>query len=156
MRLLIKKISLLLLVVSLGWFPVQVTFATSFIMSNAQSTGVKAKNNNVQNNNTRSNHANRRHNISQANFESKSAFPAISKIEKSKSHCAMHEKGKDCCADKSDCGGMDQDCGHCFNFAAMLHEQSQANFQAIYIAQSSSAYTLSGIISISAYRPPRI
>lgn len=160
MRHLIKKISMLLLVISLGWFPIQVTFAASFILSNSHSASV-----NPQNNTTQNQHAHRRNSISQLSSNSPAILPTIiptkeyssevSLSEKPASHCDMHEKGSNCCSDKASCGQMEQDCGHCFNYVAMLHGRDQTVFLAIYVVQNSYAHTLAGITNISAYRPPR-
>ncbi len=134
---LIKKISIFLLVISLGWFPVQVTFATSFVMSDSSVARVARQ------------------------VDTPTSLHAAHKAEKytadkSMAHCDMHEKNfKDCCSSDSACAQADQDCGHCLNFIAMTPEKQQAIFIPLYAVQNSYAYTLSGITNISAYRPPR-
>ena len=127
---LIKKISMFLLVISLGWFPIQVTFATSFVIPDS--------------------------NAAQAATAASHATHKIkSNTDKSIAHCNMHKELKDCCSNNSACEKSDQDCGHCLHFIAMTHERQQAIFLPLYAVQNSYAYTLSGITNISAYRPPR-
>lgn len=157
MPLLLKKISIFILVLSLGWLPIEVAFATSSIVVSKSLFTASA--NSSKNSQIKQHHS--RLTVNQGNIESQPNLLLDSTIkqasvEKTEPHCAMHEKGKDCCNDKSSCGQMDQDCGHCLHFVAMLHWQYQTDFHALYLTQSNDAYSLNGITNISAYRPPRI
>ncbi len=133
---LIKKISILFLVVSLGWFPIQVTFATSFVMSGSNTVGVAAP-------------------TVTALHAAHKSLKNNDNIKQSMAHCNKHKKLTDCCSGDSACGQDDRDCGHCLHFIAMMHERQPAIILPLYAVQNSYAYALSGITNISAYRPPR-
>lgn len=136
---LIKKISMALLIVSLGWLPVQVASASSFFMSDSNAAKVMVA---MQADSGLSLAVHENHNTEK------------STAEKSAVHCEMHKITKDHCTNKSACNS-DQDCEHCLHFMAMAQVQQQANFLPFYSIQNSYAYSLSGITNVSAYRPPR-
>jgi len=136
---LIKKISMTLLIISLGWLPVQVASASSFIMpdSNAARVMVAVQAGSGLSLATHENHSTEKYTA-----------------EESTVHCEMHKITKDHCSNQSSCNS-DQDCEHCLHFMAMAHVQQQANFLPFYSTKNSYAYSLSGITNVSAYRPPR-
>ncbi len=132
---LIKKISIVFLVVSLGWFPIQVTFAASFVMSGSNTARVIAP---------------------AALHAAHKSLKNNDNLKQSMAHCSMHKELKDCCSSDLACDtNNEQDCGHCLHFIAMTHERQQAIILPLYAVQNSYAYALSGITNISAYRPPR-
>lgn len=131
---LIKKISILFLVVSLGWFPIQVTFAASFVMSGSNTARVT---------------------VPAALHAAHKSLKNNGNLKQPMAHCSMHKELKDCCSSDLTCDTNEQDCGHCLHFIGMTHERQQAIFLPLYAVQNSYAYALSGITNISAYRPPR-
>jgi len=131
MQSLIKKISMLFLVVSLGWFPIQVTFATSFVLpiqSNTLTSSISS-NQVIQN--------------------------LLQKDETKQTNCKMHKMVSDCCHENSLCNSSGQDCSNCVSFIAMAHEQQQTYIIPLYSSHYTQNYGLSGLAVISNYRPPR-
>ena len=126
MRNSIKKISLYLLVASLTWLPVQVTFASSFVMSSNTAM--------------------------QSTLTSPIAFNSQQQLEKS-SHCDTTQHEKDCCSDGGACSQMD-DCNHCVSFIAMTLDAQQNFSPQQYTIQAIYNQRLTSVTSLSAYRPP--
>ncbi|MBN4080204.1 hypothetical protein JYT31_00930 [Beggiatoa alba] len=125
MRKLIKKITMYLLIASLGWFPIQVTFASSFIMP------------------------------AKVMLQADPQSSTTAQSNQDKKGCDMHKFVKDCCSSNSACNPGDQECGHCLSFIAMTHDQQQINFPPRYVIQNEYAYCLTGMTNIPAYRPPQ-
>lgn len=126
MRNSIKQISLYLLIASLTWLPVQVTFASSFVMPS---------------------------NSAMLSDLSSVSTNSHQQLDKS-SHCDTTQHEKDCCNNGGACSQMDHDCNHCVSFVAMAQATQQKFSATHYPIQTIYNQRLTGITRLSAYRPP--
>ena len=135
MRNSIKQISLYLLIASLTWLPIQVTFASAFVLSSNVAT----------HNNSTPQFAN----VSQTDKVSQSAQPSDDM-----SHCKTMQDKKDCCSDGGTCSQMDHDCNHCVSFVTIAQDAQQKFSPQHYTNHNIYNQSLTGVTSLSAYRPP--
>ncbi len=94
-------------------------------------------------------------NMSVSNSELALAVQNTQQVKKSIANCDTQSRVKDCCSKNSNCNSSDQECGHCLSFLAIAHEQQQAYFIPLYTTYYTQSHSLSGVVAISAYRPPR-
>ena len=121
-----KKISLYILIISLGWLPIQVTASSSFFVSTSAT----------------------------APTELTSLSVGQSDLAKS-AHCETQQSVSDCCNDVNGCSHIDHDCNHCVSFVAMSQDFQTKILSSTYYLQHSYSQPLIGSSSHSEYRPPR-
>lgn len=136
----IKKLSLYLLVISLAWLPVQVTFASSFVISShAAADIISIHSEAVQSN------------LSEASYSKVGNFKTGLADS---SHCESIQKEKNCCEQSSACSQMGHDCTHCVSFIAMMQDAQQKFTTQSYTNNNTYNQRLTGVKNLSTYRPP--
>lgn len=132
MRNSIKKISLYILIASFTWLPIQATFAAVFIPPANMSMHSVSKSPAMH--------------LSLATQESQQLSNALP--------CHTTGQKKNCCNQADGCSQMGPDCNHCASFIAIAQGVQQPIIKQHYFIQHSYNNRLTGVTSLSAYRPP--
>jgi len=123
-----KKISLILLLISIAWLPIQVAFASSFLSAMTTDTVMPA----------------------QVSVQQDTA-------QNQKPHCQMQGQmqGADCCSQDSTCNQMESGCGQLVSFVGLAQQPQQSVAIPDTILEYFYNQSLVSFSSLSAYRPPR-
>jgi len=121
-----KKIALYLLVVSLGWFPIQVSYASSSFAFIQDASSLSSVSNQISN--------------TQKNTHCHTQEKAVAMT---------------CCDGATSCSQMEHDCTNSINFVAMTQEFSSNVLISNNTLQRSFTHRLVSSLAQLEYRPPR-
>jgi len=123
-----KKISLIILLISIAWLPIQVAFASSFLSSMTTDTVMQAQ---------------------------VSIQQDASQNQKPPCHMQGQMQDADCCSQDSTCNQMESGCGQLVSFVGLAQQHQQSVAIPDTILEHFYNYPLVSFSSLSAYRPPR-